>query len=100
METTNTPPDSSIAKLFAIVSPAGRWRRRTESWRFTNPTTPETVTNQMRPLQSGNALWMGEPPVAALRSTSRTLRNPSPCSATTTRWPVKVGTTARSRWSR
>ena len=56
-----TPPDSSIAKLFAMVSPAGRWTERTTLPGVTYPTTPDCVTNQIRPAQSGSALWMPEP---------------------------------------
>ena len=74
----NTPPDSSIAKLFAIVSPCGSRMERTTLPGVTYPTTPETVTNQIRPAQSGSALWIPDPPVALLTSTSRTSLNPSP----------------------
>ena len=97
-----TPPDSSIAKLLAIVSPAGSRTERTALPGVTKPTTPDCVTNQIRPAQSGSALWMPEPPVTPLRSTSRTTSKPlsSSVQRQRSRWPVNVETTARSWWSR
>jgi len=97
----NTPPVSSTAKELPIASPSSATETTAPLAGSTVPTMPCTLTNQMRPCQSGSAETMPSP-TATADDTSyiRTTEKPGPSgdvvSPTTQICRLVVGITARS----
>ena len=83
--TMYTPPCSSTANEFEIVSPVSRTRTVSSS-RPTVPTMPDFATNHSRPAQSGSTeTILSSAASEPLRSTSRVTRKPGSGVCSTTR---------------